>query len=56
MSFMYGYDLKENDHIIEAPVQLSQVIGRFFYPEAALVNFLPSRTNSRLVIIARPMG
>ncbi|KAI9441772.1 cytochrome P450 [Lactarius indigo] len=42
MSFVYGYDLKENDDIIEGPVQLSQVIGRFFYPEAALVNFLPS--------------
>ncbi|KAI9431005.1 cytochrome P450 [Lactarius psammicola] len=42
MSYVYGYDLKENDDIIEAPVQLSQVIGRFFYPEAALVNFLPS--------------
>jgi hypothetical protein len=42
MSFTYGYDLKENDDIIQAPVQLSQIIGRFFYPEAALVNFLPS--------------
>jgi len=41
MSYVYGYDLKENDDIIQAPVQLSQIIGRFFYPEAALVNFLP---------------
>ena len=56
MSYTYGYDLKENDDIIEAPVQLSQIIGRFFYPEAALVNFLPSRTNTNLVIAARPMG
>ena len=56
MSFVYGYDLKENDKIIEAPVQLSQVIGRFFYPEAALVNFLPSRMNSHFVITAWEMG
>ncbi|KAI9448700.1 cytochrome P450 [Lactarius psammicola] len=41
MSYVYGYDLKENDNIIVAPVQLSQVISHFVYPEA-LVNFLPS--------------
>ena len=56
MSFVYGYDLKENDKIIEAPVQLAQVIGRFFYPEAALVNFLPSCMNSHFVITTLEMG
>jgi hypothetical protein len=56
MSFMYGYDLKENDDIIQAPVQLSQIIGRFFYPEAALVNFLPSRKNPYFVITTRKPG
>src|SRR6266702_506306 len=55
MSYVYGYDLKENDDIIMAPVQLSQVIGRFFYPEAALVNLFPSRMNPTL-IATRKMG
>ena len=56
MSFMYGYDLKENDDIIQAPVQLSQIIGRFFYPEAALVNFLPSRKNTCFVVTTKKTG
>ena len=56
MSFVYGYDLKENDDIIEAPVQLSHVIGRFFYPEAALVNFLPSCMKPYFVITAWMKG
>ena len=52
MSFVYGYELKENDNVLATTEQLSQVVGRFFYPEAALVNFLPSRMNSHFVITA----
>jgi cytochrome P450 len=41
MSLMYGYDLKENDKIVEAPVQLGKILGRFVLPGSALVNYLP---------------
>lgn len=45
MSLVYGYDLKENDKIIEAPVQLSRMLAYFVLPGAALVNHLPFRMN-----------
>ena len=42
MSLMYGYDLREKDNIIEAPVQLSRMLSRLVLPGAALlVNHLP---------------
>ncbi|KAH9976345.1 cytochrome P450 [Lactifluus volemus] len=41
MSVTYGYDLKENDDIIAAPVQVVDTISRFALPGAALVNHLP---------------
>ncbi|KAI9441780.1 cytochrome P450 [Lactarius indigo] len=41
MSLVYGYDLKENDKVIVAPVQLSYILGRLVLPGAALVNYLP---------------
>ncbi|KAH8994594.1 cytochrome P450 [Lactarius akahatsu] len=41
MSLVYGYNLKENDEIIKAPVQLLRVLSRFVLPGAALVNHFP---------------
>jgi cytochrome P450 len=40
MFLLYGYDLKENDKIVEAPVQLGKVLGRLVLPGAALVTYL----------------
>jgi hypothetical protein len=52
MSLVYGYDPKENDKMVEAPVQLANISGRFILPGAALVNYLPFRMNPRAVIDA----
>ncbi|KAH9016887.1 cytochrome P450 [Lactarius hengduanensis] len=41
MSLMYGYNLKENDEIIKAPVQLLRMLSRLVLPGAALVNHFP---------------
>ncbi|KAH9174412.1 cytochrome P450 [Lactarius sanguifluus] len=41
MSLMYGYDLKENDEITKAPVQLFRMLSHFVLPGAALVNHFP---------------
>ena len=45
MSLVCGYDLKENDKIIEAPVQLSRMLTRLVLPGVALANHLPFRMN-----------
>jgi hypothetical protein len=41
MSLAYGYDVKENDNMISAPVQAVETISRFTLPGAAMVNYLP---------------
>jgi hypothetical protein len=41
MSLVYGYDLKENDDIIAAPIQVGEIMSRLLLPGAALVNHLP---------------
>jgi len=41
MSLVYGYDLKVNDKIVEAPVQLGHILARLVLPGAALVNTFP---------------
>jgi hypothetical protein len=53
MSLVYGYDLKENDEIIVAPMQLGQILGRLVLPGAALVNHLPFRMNPHFVTTVR---
>ncbi len=53
MSLVYGYDLKENDKVIVAPVQLGHILARLVLPGAALVNYLPFRMNSYFVITVR---
>ena len=41
MSLTYGYDLKDRDKILEAPVQASKILGPLILPGATLVNHLP---------------
>jgi len=41
MSLTYGYDLKECDDIIAAPVEATEMMSRAVLPGAALVNTLP---------------
>ncbi|KAI9441778.1 cytochrome P450 [Lactarius indigo] len=41
MSLVYGYDLKENDEIIKAPVQLLRMLSHLVLPGAALENQFP---------------
>lgn len=50
MSLVYGYDLKEDDKIVEAPVELGNILARLVLPGAALVNYLPFRMNLYAVI------
>jgi hypothetical protein len=50
MSLVYGYDLKANDKMVEAPIQLTNILGRFVLPGAALVIYLPFRMNLHIVI------
>jgi hypothetical protein len=41
MSLTYGYDLKDGDKILEAPVQVSKIMVRLGLPGAALINQPP---------------
>ena len=41
MSATYGYDLKDGDKILEAPVQTSDTLTTLTLPGAALVNDIP---------------
>jgi hypothetical protein len=41
MSFTYGYDLKDGDDFMAAPIQATEVMSRVVLPGAALVNHLP---------------
>jgi hypothetical protein len=41
MSLTYGYDLKDNDDIIAAPIQVTKILSELILPGAALVNHLP---------------
>jgi hypothetical protein len=41
MSLAYGYDVKDGDKILEAPVQASKIMTPLVVPGAVLVNYLP---------------
>ena len=41
MSLTYGYDLKDGDKMLEAPVQVAKITTPLFLPGAVLVNNLP---------------
>jgi hypothetical protein len=51
MSLTYGYDLKGNDDpMIAAPVQATELLSRLILPGAVLVNHLPFCEDTRSVI------
>ena len=56
MSLTYGYDLKGNDdHMIAAAVQASELLSHLVLPGALLVNHLPFCADTRSVIpVLRP--
>jgi hypothetical protein len=41
MSLTFGYDLKDGDKFLEAPVQVAKIMSPLVLPGAALVNNLP---------------
>jgi hypothetical protein len=41
MSLTYGYDLKDGDKILEAPVQTAELLSPLMLPGATLVNHVP---------------
>ena len=41
MSVTYGYDLKDGDKILEAPVQTGELLSPLLLPGATLVNHIP---------------
>jgi hypothetical protein len=41
MSLTYGYDLKDGDNMLEAPVQVAKLLSPLSRPGAALINHLP---------------
>jgi hypothetical protein len=42
MALTYGYNLKEGDDMIAAPIQASEIMTQLLLPGAALVNNFPS--------------
>ena len=55
MSLTYGYDLKDGDKILEAPVQVGEIMSPLLLPGGALVNHVsfcaPSNSIHSLVIV-----
>ena len=41
MALTYGYNLKEGDDMIAAPIEVSEIMTQFLLPGAALVNNFP---------------
>jgi hypothetical protein len=41
MSLTYGYDLKDGDDFMAAPIQATELMSRVILPGAVLVNHLP---------------
>ena len=50
MSLTYGYDLHDNDdHMIAAPVQTTEMLSHLIVPGALLVNHLPFCADTRSI-------
>ena len=41
MALAYGYDLKDGDKILDAPIQVGELMSPLVLPGAVLVNYLP---------------
>jgi hypothetical protein len=46
MSLAYGYDLKDGDEMLEAPVKAAEIMIPLILPGAAMVNHIPICTLS----------
>ena len=49
MSLTYGYDLKDGDKIMEAPVQTIALLSPLMLPGGCLLNHLPFRAITRII-------
>jgi hypothetical protein len=52
MSLTYGYDLKDGDKILEAPVQVAKLLAPLVRPGAALINYLPFCIFSNFILVS----
>jgi hypothetical protein len=50
MSLTYGYELKENDDILEPVRKTAEIMTQLIMPGAALVNHLPFCTKNPLFL------
>ena len=50
MMLAYGYDLKEDDKILEAPIRAANIVTPLMLPRAALINHLPFREVSNFIL------
>jgi hypothetical protein len=56
MSVTYGYDLKEGDKILEAPVQVAELLSPLMLPGATLVNHVPFCAITRFIPATLPVS
>ena len=49
MSLTYGYDVKDGDKMLEAPVQVAKLLAPLLRPGGALINYLPFCVVSNLI-------
>ena len=49
MSLTYGYDAKDDDKILEAPIQAAKLVSPLILPGAAMINHLPFCTISNFL-------
>jgi hypothetical protein len=54
MSLIYGYDLKDGDKILEAPVQTNELMSPLVLPGATPVNHLPFCAITRFIPVTLP--
>jgi hypothetical protein len=54
MSFTYGYDLKDGDKILEAPVRTAEIMSPLMLPGATLVNHFPFCAITRFIPAVLP--
>jgi len=50
MSLTYGYDLKEGDDMIAAPLQVNEMLIPYLLPGASMVNHLPFRAVVSIIV------
>jgi hypothetical protein len=55
MSVTYGYDLKDGDKILEAPVQTGELLSPLMLPGTTLVNHLPFCAITRFIPAILPV-